>query len=188
MKSRFTLLLSFVAGALLLSSCDKCGTATYAEPTAQDLEWLVYEQNDSIKYVNQDNVPLIFTRVNAVTNQLPGQGFSASDDCIERYDVQYATTMQDLKNQHPTFGTVVSRLSDTLLVQVMLENRGIYTIDVDNPDFPVKEVNGKEYTDVYEINADSTRTYSLKHLLFNKTHGVLSYELYDRRTYKIVSE
>ncbi|MCC9166814.1 hypothetical protein [Pontibacter harenae] len=188
MKSTFTLMLSFVVGALLFSSCDKCDEVKYSRATTDDLEWLVYGQDDSIKFVNQDNVLLTFTRVNATENQLPGEGYSASDECIEKVDVQHLVTMQDLKNQHPTFGTAVTRSSDKLKVNVMLESRGMHEINVENPDFETLEVNGQNYSNVYEITADSTRTYSLKRLLFNKSHGVLYYELYDRREYKLVSD
>ncbi|WP_242928691.1 hypothetical protein [Pontibacter vulgaris] len=172
--------LALAFGSFLLASCDKC-EPTYTQPTTEDLDWLVYDTKDSIRFVNESNKVFTYLRTNAYTQNIPGAGYSVSDDCIEKMDTQVVNVIQQVKNQQPGLAITILKTPEDLTVNLVVEDRGTYKIDKANPTFATLDLNGFTYNNVFEVKADSTKATSLKRLLFNKEFGFLSLEMYDGR-------
>ncbi|WP_196268114.1 hypothetical protein [Pontibacter sp. 172403-2] len=75
----------------------------------------------------------------------------------------------------------IRRSPDNFIVQVAAENEGSWELEEKNPQYPVLQVNGANYTNVFEVKPDSTKPTDLKRLLYNKEAGFISAEYYDGR-------
>ncbi len=178
MNKIFRPVLALALGAFLFTACDECDPS-YNRPTETDLQWLVYDTNDSIRFVNENNVSYTYIRTDTYSQNVPAEGYSINDDCIEVLDTQVVSVIQQVKNQQPGFAVGLLKSADDLTLNLAVQDRGSYKIDIANPTYPTIDVNGFTYNNVFEVKADSTKATSLKRLLFNKDFGVLSLETYD---------
>lgn len=170
---------AFILAAFLFTSCKDCDT-TVTQVADEEAEWLVYDRNDSVTFVNEKAEEVLF--VNTVLNaqQVPGEGFNVSDDCIERYDMQAISIIQNPQKSYPGLATYFLKRSDSFEVTLLVENKGEYTIDESQPTYPSVEVNNTLYSNVFEvINTDGSKATNMKRLLFNKEFGFISVEYYD---------
>lgn len=173
-----------LAGALILltflfASCKKCET-TVAQVSEDEAMWLVYEQGDTIEFVNEKQEPVRFGHVMLRADQVPAEGYSMASDCIERLDVRAYSIIEDTKRIYPGLATFFQKSHDKFDVVLLIDRVGDVTLDIMQPTFPTLEVNNTLYTNVFEIvKSDSTKATDLKRLLFNKDFGYISVEYYD---------
>ena len=86
----------FILSALLFSSCKDCDT-TVTQVSEEEAKWLVYDRGDSARFVNEKKEIVRFVNTGIRVEQVPGEGFNVSDRCIEHYDVQAASFIEDTK-------------------------------------------------------------------------------------------
>ena len=178
MKTSVTTLCTLLFGAVLLSSCDKCGESTITMVTEDDAKWLVYDGKDTIRFVNEANLPVNYVRTRLTSENVPGEGYSLDDKCIDQLDTQVGNIIQDVRSQQPGLATYILRRPNNLTVQLLVEGRGAYEINESTPTYPSLEVDGTVYNNVFEVKKDSTAATSVKRILFNKEVGFISVELY----------
>ena len=160
----------------VVTSCEQCGNVTIMEPTAADVAWLVYRQKDSIRFETELNENVTYARSGIFAQNIPGEGFSPDDECIENINVQVRTLIEDVKDKQPPLGTRILTKPDDLIVEVSVADQGVWEINEQEPTFASIEVNGKSYSNVYEIKPNSTAANSVKRILYNQQFGFLSLE------------
>ncbi|WP_162051860.1 hypothetical protein [Pontibacter pamirensis] len=181
LHSFFLLLLA----TAVLTSCEKCGEVTLNQPTAADAEWLVYKQDASIRFETNTGDTVAYTRSGLFAQQFPGEGFTATDECIESFNVQIRTLMEDVADVEPALSTRILRQPDNLQVELSVADHGIWEInDEDPPTFESHEVNGTAYYNVYEVVTNNTENGGVKRILYNKEFGFLSLEFNSGRWLK----
>jgi hypothetical protein len=181
----FFLLLSASA---VLSSCEKCGNTVITEPTPEDVEWLVYKPGDTVTFVTETNTRVKYARSGIFAQTIPGEGFTATDECIEKVDVQLRTVMDAVAGTLPSLGTRILNKPEELVVEVNVSNLGVWEINEASPTLDSVAVNGITYRDVHEIKADSTTADGAKHILFNKEFGFLKVEFFNGKLLQLESE
>ncbi|RDV16214.1 hypothetical protein DXT99_05970 [Pontibacter diazotrophicus] len=166
----------------VLTSCEKCGEVTLNQPTAADAEWLVYRQNDSIMFETNTGEPVVYTRSGIFAQEFPGEGFTATDECIGSFNVQIRTLMEDVAGVEPALSTRILRQPDNLQVELSVADHGIWEINNEAPPtFESHEINGRAYNNVYEVITNSTDDGGVRRILYNKEFGFLSIEFNDGR-------
>ena len=188
MKASIKTILSLLFASTLFTACDKCGEATVTPITESDAEWLVYENQDTIRYTSNTNETVKFILSNAFVENVPAEGYSISDDCIEKLDTQAGRIIQDVKQKWPGMATYILKKPGDLTVSLVLQgNKGI-NIDENNPTYATKNINGLNYQDVFEIKYDSTsstKTGELKHLYFNKENGFIEVKYFGGKSLQL---
>ena len=167
--------------ATALTSCEKCANVTITEPTPEDSEWLVYKQNDTVSFQTEADDVVRYTRTGIYAQNVPGEGFSLEDECIDQVDVQVRTVMEDITNAQPYLGTRILSKPNGLVVELAVGENvddkavelGVWEIDERSPAYDSLEVNDKMYYEVFEVNPESTAANSISQLLFNKEFGFL---------------
>lgn len=160
----------------VLTSCEKCGDVTITQPTPADAEWLVYRQSDSIRFVNESGDNVVYTRSGIFAQSLPGEGFTATDECIESVNVQIRTVIEDVRSRQPSLSTRILSKPGDLQVEVGVADLGVWEIDEQQPTYESLEVNGRTYSNVHEVLTNSTQEGGVKRILFNKEFGFLRVE------------
>lgn len=176
--SSFFLLLLIAA---VFTSCEQCGNVTRSEPTPADAAWLVYRENDSIRFETETNNRVVYTRSGIFASELPGEGFTATDECIDKLNVQIRTLIEDVDSAQPSLSTRITSMPDNLLVELGVANQGFWEIDEQQPTYETLPVNGQEYSNVYEVITNGTTANGVRRILFNQQYGFLSVEFNDGR-------
>lgn len=171
--SSFFLLLLTTA---VLTSCEKCGEVTLNQPTAADAEWLVYRQNDSIWFQAETGENLVYTRSGIFAQEFPGEGFTATDECIKSLNVQIRTLIEDVADAQPSLSTRILRQPDNLQVELSVADHGVWEINELQPTYESREINGRVYNNVYEVITNNTDNGGARRILYNKEFGFLSVE------------
>lgn len=180
-------LLLFVAA--VFTSCEQCGNVTISEPTPEDAAWLVYRENDTIRFETEaGNDTVIYTRSGIFAQNLPGEDYSPDDECIESINMQIRTVMDDLDEEQPALGTRITSFPDSLLVELSVANQGFWEINEGQPTFPTLPVNGREYINVYEVITNTTTADGVKRILYNQQYGFLLVEFNDARKLELRPE
>ena len=184
LKASLTLLL----GAALFTSCETCDTASITPVTDEDKSWLAYTQPlpadgkpDTIRFINDTNAIFKFVRTQLHSAQVPGDGYSYNDKCIDQIDTQASAVIQDVTRKMPGLATYILRKPNDLQVKILVENLGTYEIDEQNPTHPSITIDGEVYQDVFEENVpgnDTDNKGKVKKILFNKEHGFIRVEFY----------
>ncbi|WP_439882060.1 hypothetical protein ACSX1A_02640 [Pontibacter sp. MBLB2868] len=177
MKASFKTILFLLFASSLLGSCtEKCGDPTITPITESDAEWLVYDTPDTIKYTSNTKETVKFVLSNAFTEQIPGEGYSVTDDCIDKQDTQAGRIIQNVSQKWPGMATYVIKRPNNLIVSLVLQGNGSFEIDENNPTYPTLPINGLNYKDVFEIKKDTsstTKVGDVKQILFNKENGYI---------------
>lgn len=185
MKASFkTILCLFFASALLIS-CEECGEPTITPITEDDAKWLVYNNQDTIRYTSNTNEQVKFLLSNAFTENVPGEGYSISDDCIEEMNTQAGRIVQDVKQKWPGMATYILKSPNDLRVSLVVQGGPAIEIDENNPTYPTKRINEVNYLNVFEVNKDSTKVGDLKRIFFNRDSGFIRVEYYGGRTLQL---
>ncbi|WP_106219187.1 hypothetical protein [Pontibacter ummariensis] len=183
MKTTITSLLLLLFGAATLTSCEECGEMKINEPTGEDVKWLVYEKDDIARFLTEEKDTITYVRSVATVQNVPGEGYSASDECVEQLDTQVINIIEDVEKKQPYLGTSILSKTDTLLVRVGVGKLGAWEINKDKPTHQSLEVNGKTYASVFEVkpgnNTASPQPTDVKRILFNKEQGFLSIEFHN---------
>ncbi|MBB6610773.1 hypothetical protein H7F15_06965 [Pontibacter sp. Tf4] len=179
MKKTLTTVFTLLVGSTLLFSCKDCAQPQVTDPTQSDLDWLVYERTSMVDFVNEKEETVVYKFANTAVNNVPGIGYSVSDECIDKLDSQGWVILQDTTDRNLNLITYFLKRPDKLDVKVSVENRGEWSLDIDNPTYPTIELDGQTYTNVYEVTPDSTKPSSVKQILFNKAYGFLYIGFYD---------
>ncbi|MBC5994329.1 hypothetical protein [Pontibacter cellulosilyticus] len=184
LKASLTLLL----GAALFTSCESCETATITPITEEDKTWLAYIQPlpadakpDTIRFVNEKNEDFKFIRTQLHSTQIPGDGYSYDDKCIEQINTQASAVIQDITRKMPGLATYILRKPNELQVKLLVENLGTYEIQEQNPTYPSITIDGVVYEDVFEQDVpgnDTDNKGKVKKIYFNKEHGFIRVEFY----------
>ncbi|GAB3532303.1 hypothetical protein GCM10027443_15890 [Pontibacter brevis] len=177
LHSFFLLLLA----TAVLTSCEKCGNVTISSPTAADAEWLPYRQNDTIRFMTELNETIVYTRSGIFAQEFPGEGFSATDECIEKVNVQIRSVIGDIRDNRPSLATRILRKPDDLQVELSVADMGVWEVNDEAPAYESLEVNGQLYDNVYEVITNSTDGGGVRRILYNKQYGFLSVEFNDGR-------
>ncbi|MBD1395569.1 hypothetical protein H9Q13_00185 [Pontibacter sp. JH31] len=178
---------AIIGATLLFTSCKDCDT-TVIQVADDEAEWLVYDRNDSVTFINEKAEEVLFVNTLLNAQQVPGEGFNVSDDCIERYDMQAMSIIQNTQRSYPGLATYFLKRPDTFEVILLVENQGEYTIDETQPTYPSLDVNNTLYTNVFEVtNPDGSKATNMKRLLFNKEFGFISVEYYDGKKLELKS-
>ena len=180
-KTLYKTLLVLLLAATALTSCEKCANVTITEPTPEDSEWLVYQQKDTITFQTEADDVVRYTRTGIYAQNVPVEGFSLEDECIDQVDVQVRTVMEAIANAQPYLGTrILSKPNDLVVELAVGENvddkameLGVWEIDENSPAYDSLEVNDKMYYQVFEVNPEGTAANSVSQLLFNKEFGFL---------------
>lgn len=181
MKKNVSLPSALLFLAMLLSSCDKCGTPAVTPLEPGDEAWLPYELGSTFRFVNETDTVVPYTCTSAATTYVPAEGYSVNDKCIDKQNAEASRIIQDTKDQYPPMGMFILRSPSSFTVQVAVESHGSWRLEAHNYTYPVLQVNGTTYNNVFEVEPDSTKPSDLKRLLYNKEAGFISIEYYDGR-------
>lgn len=173
---------AFLLATLLFTSCNDCDT-TMTQVSQDEVRWLVYDRNDSVAFVNEEGKTIKFYHTALRAEQVPGEGYSITDKCIEQVDMQASSTIEEKAKKYPGLGTYILKRPDKFEVVLIVEGRGEFKLaNLEQPTYPSLEVNNKEYSDVFEVvKTDDSKETNVKRLLFNKEFGYLSVEYFDGR-------
>lgn len=176
---------------LLFTSCKDCDTTT-TQFDEKDVEWLVYDRGDTIRFLNEGGDTVTYTNAALIAEQVPGEGYNISDNCIGHFDVQAYSVMEDVvKNsttRSPGLATYFLKREKGLEVSVAVNERGEYELNLAQPTYPSVEVNDVLYADVYEVtNNDASKATNVKRILFNKQHGFLSLEFHNDKKLELIA-
>lgn len=182
----------FMLATLLFTSCKDCDTTT-TQFDEKDVEWLVYDRNDTIRFLNETGDTVTYANTALIAEQVPGEGYNISDNCIGHFDVQAYSVMEDIArsntntNASPGIATYFLKRENSLEVSVAVNGRGEYKLNPGQPTYPSVEVNDVLYTDVYEvINNDASKATNVKRILFTKERGFLSVEFYNDKKLELI--
>ena len=181
-----------VLATLLFTSCKDCDTTT-TQFDEKDVEWLVYERGDSIRFLNEVGDTVTYTNTALTAEQVPGTGYNLSDNCIGHFDVQAYSVMQDVARnntgttKNPGIMTFFLKRENSFDVSLAVDQRGEFKLNLAQPTYPSVEVNDVLYTDVYEVmNNDDSKDTNVKRVLYNKQHGFLSLEFYNNKKLELI--
>lgn len=180
-KTLYKTLLVLLLAATALTSCEKCGNVVITEPTSEDSEWLVYKLKDTISFETEADDTVRYARAGIYAQNVPGEGFSLEDECIDQIDVQVRTVIEDVANKQPYLGTRILSKPNDLVVEVAVGETvkdkaveiGVWEIDENGASKDSLLVNGKMYYNVFELNPIETKTNTVKQILYNKEFGFL---------------
>lgn len=178
-KSFFNSFIVLLLAAAALTSCEQCANVTISNPTAADSEWLVYKANDTISFETEAGDTIRYARTGIYAENVPGEGFSTDDECIDELNVRVRTVVEDVDEEQPALGTRILSKPDSLVVQLAVDGMGIWEIDQNNPGYDSLAVNGMMYYDVFELTPAVTTTNSVEQILFNKEFGFLHIQFDD---------
>lgn len=189
--------LALLFGSVILSSCENCDTATITPIQEQDIEWLVYDDNymdavnDTIRYVNKDNKEVKYVRTSVFSNNVPGQGHSFDDKCVEQMDTQAQIIIRDASTsttKMPALATYVLRRPNSFDVKILVDQLGTFDIDEANPTHASLKIGDYTYENVYVVEKTGDETNDkgkLKKLYFNKTFGFIRVEYFGGSTMEL---
>lgn len=183
MKTTVTSFLLLLFAAATLSSCESCGDITITEPTVEDTKWLVYNQNDTALF-KVDNDTIMYLRTGTYVQNVPGEGYSINDECIDKRDTQLTNIIEDKERKLPYMGTYILKKPDSLIVKIGVGSKVAWEIKGTDVTQPVK-VNGNDY-DAYVFNATPTADNDPKLVYFNKEYGFLKVELKNGKTLELI--
>lgn len=187
MKRTVTTIFSLLFGSLFLYSCESCENPTITYPTEDETKWLVYELGDKPVYKDErDTLIRSYKFLGFLGQNVPGEGISLSDECMERLDTQVLAEVSDTTGRYPRLFTYILKRPDSLQVKIAVDNLGDWVLDQNNPTHETLEVDGNVYSNVYEINADSVKLNSVKTVLFNKEYGFLYVDFYNNKKLTLV--
>ncbi|MHC2990483.1 hypothetical protein OB13_02385 [Pontibacter sp. HJ8] len=187
MTNSIKLMGAVLLSTFLFSSCQEDCDTTVTQVSEDEAGWLVYSRGDSAYFINETNQQVNFVNTALLSEQVPGEGFSTTSDCIEQYDVQAFSSIEDPQNKYPGLATYILKKPDTLQVVIVVEERGEFEINEAQPTYATLTINNVAYSNVFEIvKTDSTKTTNLKRLRFNKQFGFLSAEYYDGKKLQLM--
>src|SRR5690606_23037479 len=102
----------------------------------------------------------IFEGINV--QNVPAEGKSLADDCLDKLDTQVFAKLTDTTNTYPALYTYFLKRPDKTLVRLAVDSRGDWPIDKENPTYANLEVNGFQYQDVFEVTPDSVNRNSVR--------------------------
>ena len=186
MKKTITTALTLVLGSTLLFSCETCDNPTVTQLNQQDIDWLVYEEKSEEKFLNEKGDTIEYKFGGALAQTVAGEGYSTSDECIDKLDTQAFMYLQDESKKNDSFITYILKRPHNLILKIGVDGRGDWTIDKDKPTYPEYEVGDRTFINVYEILPDSTKPTSVKRILFNKGYGFLYVGYYNGKSLQIL--
>ena len=188
MKTTFKTGLALLLGAVLFSSCEQCQTTSVTEVTEADASWLSYTKPvptdgkpDTIRFANKDNAQVKFVRTHFYSSNVPADGYSFDDKCIEKMDTQVSAIIQDVKRRMPALATYILKKPNDLQVKLMVDKLGTYDINEESPTYATKEINGFTYQDVFEKEMQGNDTDDkgkIKKIYYNKAYGFIRVEFF----------
>lgn len=179
MKHLLKLVAVFVFAAFLFTSCKECDVTT-TQIEEEDVEWLVYERPDTIHFLTEAGDTVIYRNTLLRAEQIPGEGYNVSDNCIGQFDVQAVSVMEDVERVSPGIAVVFIKRENVFDLSLLVAERGEFKLNLAEPNYETYELNDVIYTDVYQVmsnNANDEK--NVKRILFNKTHGFLSLEFHN---------
>lgn len=183
MKPVYTFLyLILGCGMLSLSSCKDCSTSVAQFENGENT-WTVY--NSGAQLFMRDGTDTIrFVNTRAISEPIPGEGFSLADACIEQYYTRRVSTMQDPSARLPGLSVVAIKQPETIRVSLVVINRAELLIpDINTPQLAEQTINGVTYYDVFDLQDETAvEPNGVKRILFNRASGFLQVEYVSGRT------
>jgi hypothetical protein len=178
---------AFILAALLFSSCKKCDPTTSTEMNEDDVKWLVYDRGDTVFFQNESGDSVTYVNTILRAENVPGEGYNMSDECISHFDVQAYSVIQDTKQEYPAIMSFFLKTETKFDLILAVNNSGEQKVDVTQPTHATYEINETTYNNVFEVvKTDDAKGQNLKRLLFNQEHGFLSVELFDGRKLELL--
>lgn len=175
---KFTPFLLMLFSAVFLFSCEDCDSVSIHEPVDQELDWLVYAQNDSALFelytTADDEEPdtILYRRTGIYADNVPGDGYSIEDDCIEQLNTQVTNIVEDKARSQPFLATYILTKPDSLTIKIGVGNKETWTLDQSTA--TTQETIGElTFNNVYTLTGKSTDADQVKTVLFNKEFGFL---------------
>jgi hypothetical protein len=185
MKTTVKSFLLLLFASATLAACDDCGDISITDPTPEDMQWLVYgTTRDTALFSNEDGDTLTYLRTGIYPQNVPGDGYSISDDCIEQRNTQVTNIIEDKDRKMPYLGTFILKKPDSLIVRVGVGNKNAWEIKGTDETQQVT-VGEKTYSDAYVLKADSTAD-GPKEVYFNKQDGFLKVEFYGGKKLELI--
>ncbi|GAB3203243.1 hypothetical protein ABID22_000958 [Pontibacter aydingkolensis] len=188
MKFTLKTCLALLFGSVLFTSCENCKSPSITTFTETDTDWLAYTADaptdgkpDTIWFTNDAGADIKFTRTQLYANNLPGDGFTFDDKCIDQMNAQAGAIIQDVTRKMPGLATYILKKPNDLQVKLLVEKLGTYEIQEENPTHASLTIDGLTYVDVFEVSIpgnDTDDKGKVKLVYFNKTHGFIRVEFY----------
>lgn len=188
MKTTLKTSLALLFGAAILTSCETCENASITPITDEDTSWLSYTKPvpsdgkpDTIRFSNETGAEVKFIRTHLSSSNVPADGYSFDDKCIEKMDTQASAVVQDVTRKMPAMATYILKKPNDLQLKLLVDKLGTYDLDEQNPTHASKEINGITYQNVFEITMNGNDTDDkgkLKKIYFNKAFGFIRVEFY----------
>ncbi len=186
MKHLLKLVAILVFATVLFTSCKECDVTT-TQMEQEDIDWLIYDRTDTIFFLTEAGETVTYRNTLLRAEQVPGEGYNASDNCIGHFDVQAVSVMEDVQRVSPGIATYFLKRENLFEVKLLISERGEYKLNLAEPTYETYELNGEVYTNVYQvINNDSGNEKNVSRILFNKTHGFLSLEFHNGKKLELI--
>ncbi|MCX2741093.1 hypothetical protein [Pontibacter anaerobius] len=172
-----------------LAACDNCGDISITEPSTEDSQWLVYGTGDTALFRNEAGATITYLRTGIYAQNVPGDGYSISDDCIDKRNTQVTNIIEDKERKMPYLGTYILKKPDSLIVKIGVGNKNAWDIKDTDQTQTVTVGEGESqitYNNAYVFEADSTAADSPKEVYFSKDKGFLKVELYNGKKLELV--
>jgi hypothetical protein len=186
MKHLLKLVATFVFAAFLFTSCKECDVTTTQIEEA-DVDWLVYDRNDTIYFLSDVGDTILYRNTLLRAEQVPGEGYNASDNCIGHFDVQAVSVMEDVDRVAPGIAVYFLKRENLFEVKLLVDQRGEFNLNLAEPTYETYELNDVVYTDVYQItSSNASNEKNVSRILFNKAHGFLSMEFHNGKKLELI--
>ncbi|WP_266204752.1 hypothetical protein [Pontibacter kalidii] len=172
-----------------LASCENCGDISITEPTPEDSQWLVYGTGDNVLFRNEKDDTITYQRTGIYVQSVPGDGYSVSDDCIDKRNTQVTNIIEDKDRKLPYLITYILKKPDSLIVRIGVANKNAWEIKGSDQPQTVTVGEGEDeitYNNAYVLKADSTAADSPKEVYFTKDEGFVKVELYNGKKLELI--
>lgn len=167
-----------------LAACDNCGDISITDPTPEDMQWLVYGNGDTALFRNELGDTVMYLRTGIYPQNVPGDGYSISDDCIEQRNTQITNIIEDKDRRMPYLGTFILKKPDSLFVRIGVGNKNAWDLKTATDELQEVTVGETPYN-AYVFKADSTAG-GPKEVFFNKQDGFLKVEFYGGKKLELI--
>ncbi|TPE44485.1 hypothetical protein [Pontibacter mangrovi] len=180
-KSFFLLILA----SATLAACDDCGNISITEPTPEDSQWLVYGTGDTALFKDQAGNTITYLRTGIYAQNVPGDGFSVTDDCVSQRNTQVTNIIEDKDRKLPYMGTYILKKPDSLIVKIGVGDKAAWNITSSTPTEDYK-LNDTLYT-AYILERADTATEGPAKVYFTKEKGFVKVEFDNENSLELIN-
>ncbi|OKL38443.1 hypothetical protein [Pontibacter flavimaris] len=168
-----------------LASCENCGEISITEPTAEDSQWLVYGTGDTALFRNEEGDTLTYLRTGIYAQNVPGDGFSVTDDCIDQRNTQVTNIIEDKERKQPYLGTYILKKPDSLIVKIGVGSKSAWEIKSSDVTQEVT-VGETVYPEAYVFAGTTTTADEPRTVYFTKDEGFVYVEMNNGKKLELI--